>query len=216
MLDIAPVFLVTINKHMKYRKAAIAALIAAVMPAHLLAKSEIFGSKPIWFPATETTDYKRVAPFAENFPPLTKTEHFSVINAGYWLGRRDGKLNQVVYLFQVNVDKLYASRVYTRVSLENPSDPSKPIIYEHYLDPEEGNTRIAHGPLNNVKLGQQYVLSLDVFSDEARTIPIEKVVQVIESPLDNTSGCVVLPPKTMVFYFPIAAKDEGITLACQK
>lgn len=195
---------------------AIFTLIVAMTSLQLLAKSEIISSKPIWFPGTETTNYQKVAPFTEGFPARVATEHFSVINAGYWLANLNKKPNQLVYFFQLNVDKPYKSRVFTRVTLENPIDQNKPFIYEHYLDPNEKSTQATHATLQNVRLGQKYELSYEIFSDSARTDLIEKIIQIVEAPLDNTSGCIDIPKSTLLFMFPVVANDDSMTLACLK
>lgn len=192
------------------------ALLVAMTSLQLMAKSEIFSSKPTWLPGTETTNYQKVAPFTEGFPARTATEHFSVTNAGYWLANLNKKPNQLVYFFQLNVDKPYKSRVFTRVTLENPTDQNKPFVYEHHLDPNEQSTQATHSTLQNVKLGQKYELSYEIFSDSARTELIEKVTQIVQAPLGNTSGCVELPKSTLLFMFPAAAIDDSTTLACLK
>jgi|APDOM4702015248_1054824.scaffolds.fasta_scaffold192041_1 hypothetical protein len=143
--------------------------------------------KPFWL----TGVANEVDAFSASFPIPATSEHFKVANAGYWIGRRD-KPNEAFYFYQLNVTKRFESRVYTQMLLQDPEDAHKYIQYEHYLEPGEGSTRVTHGPLRNVKRGQQYSLVLEVFADEARLTLIERVEQTIVAPFDNRSGCVDL------------------------
>lgn len=175
---------------------------------------------PVWLTGVSSSGQEgALAPYAEDFPPPVQTEHLKVVNAGYWLANLK-KPSQVVYEFTMTVTKPFDSRVYTRVLLEDPSARDSPIKYEHYLDPAERSTRVTHGPLSGVKRGEKYTFSFEVFSDEARTTSVERIVQSIVSPLDNSGGCVELRPEVMAVAFPSLTSGtipiEKIMLACDR
>ena len=158
---------------------------------------------PVWLTAVSLSDDEsKRSPYANEFPAAVQTEHLKVVNAGFWLANDKKLLTQVYYQFSMTVAKPFEGRVYTRVLMDNPADPAKPIQYEHHLDPKERSTEATHGPLASVKRGEKYTLRFEVFSDEARTKSLEQVVQAIIAPLDSTSGCVELRPEVMLAAFP--------------
>lgn len=147
------------------------------------------------------------------------TEHFKVVNAGYWIANQ-GKPSQVIYELALTVIKRFDKRVFTRILIDDPAERDKPIKYEHYLDPAEKSTKATHGPLSNVKRGEKYTVRFEVFADEARTVSLDRVVQEFVAPLDNTSGCVGLQPDVMLAVLPGLASGKApidkIIFACDR
>jgi len=176
--------------------------------------------EPVWLPGAKTESI----PFSAEFPVPTKTDHFEVVNAGYWIANQQ-KLSQVFYEFTLKVAKPFAQRVYTRVLLSNPEDSATPIKYEQHMDPAAKSQKAIHGPLKNVKTGQKYTLVYEAYSDEARSVLLERVSQEIVAPFDSTSGCVELSDPVKNTLFPKlrsavggigGATVEKTTLACEK
>lgn len=159
------------------------------------------------------------APYSIEFPDAVKTEHLRVVNAGYWLVNQ-GKPSQIFYEFTLSILRPFEKRVFTRVRLDDPAEPTKSIQYEHYIDPAEKSTKATHGPLSMVKLGQKYSLRFELFSDKARTVLLEALQQEIVAPLDNTSGCIELQPPIMLAVFPALTSSktplDKVMLACDK
>jgi hypothetical protein len=175
---------------------------------------------PVWLTGiSNSTDKIELAPYAKLFPASVRTEHFSVVNAGYWLANQS-KPSQVFYEFALTIVKPFESRVFTRVMLENPAELDKPIKYEHYIDPSEKSTKATHGPLSRVKRGEKYSMTLEVFTDEARTVLLERVVQTLVAPLDNSDGCVDLQPEVMLSAMSGISSSKApidkIILACDR
>lgn len=175
---------------------------------------------PVWLSGVSSSLVAgKEAEFARDFPPPVETEHLKVVNAGYWLANVK-KPTQVFYEFTMTVKAPFEGKVFTRVLLEDPSARDAPIKYEHYIDTPERSTKVTHGPLSSVRLGEKYTLILEVFSDEARTKSLERVAQSIVAPLDNTSGCVVLRPEVLMAALPALASQkvpiDKIMLACDR
>jgi hypothetical protein len=193
-----------------------AALAAPVMPVQ--GRATIMLKNPVWLSGIKVdAEGSKLAAYAENFPAAVTTDHFVVVNAGFWLANQ-AKPTQAIYEFALTVKKHFQKRVYTRVLLDDPSDSTTPIKYEHYLDPAEGSTKATHGPLRDIKRGKRYTFTLEVYSDENRSQLLERVKQDIVSPLDNTSGCVELAPDVLLAAFPSLnpfALDK-FTLACDR
>lgn len=175
---------------------------------------------PVWLTGVqEAGEGTKQAPYASGYPLPVKTAHFVVVNAGYWLANQS-KPTQAIYEFALTVANPFEHRVYTRALLDNPAESASPIKYEHYLDPEERSTKVTHGPLSGIKQGSRYKLLFEVYSDEGRSILLERVEQEIIAPLDNTSGCVVLTPDIMLAAFPSLSNAgvpiNKVILACDK
>lgn len=175
---------------------------------------------PLWL--TGVSDGKgkpELAPYAKQFPIAVSSEHFKVVNAGYWIANQ-GKPSQAFYEFALTVIKPFDNRVFTRILIDDPAEREKAIKYEHYLDPAEKSTKATHGPLSNIKRGERYTIRFEVFADEARTVSLDKVVQELVAPLDNTNGCVGLQPEVMLAALPGVASGKApidkIILACDR
>ena len=185
---------------------------APVMPPQ--GGAAIYLERPVWLSGISND---AIVSDAGQLPAPERTEHFVVVNAGYWLVNQD-KPSQVVYEFALTVTKPFERRVFTRIRLDNPEDASSPITYEHYLDPAQKSTKVTHGPLKQVRANAQYTLMLEIFADESRSVLLERVAQKIVSPLDNASGCVQLHPSIMkaLFYVKKNIPLEKLSLACDK
>lgn len=174
---------------------------------------------PVWLTGIASA----TAIYSESFPQPAKTEHLEVVNAGFWLANQS-KPSQLFYELTLRITKPFEKRVFTRVVLADPENMTKPITYEHNLDPKEKSTKATHGPLSQVTSGAKYSMTFEIFSDETRTEPIEKITQEIISPVDNTDGCVVLTNELKLLLFPnmknlMAEKNipiEKISLACDR
>jgi len=77
-------------------------------------------------------------------------------------------------------------RIYTRAILQNPQDPKAPFVYEHYLDPEIRSTTLTHGPVQGLRIYQDYTVEFIAYSDETRTKEIDHLTQKIRSYVDTT------------------------------
>lgn len=175
---------------------------------------------PVWLTGMQQTgEDAKHTPYAAGYPPPVKTEHFMVVNAGYWLANQ-GKPTQAIYQFSLTITRPFEQRVYTRAILDNPAESGTPVKYEHYIDPAERSTKVTHGPLSGVKQGARYKLLFEVYSDEGRSNLMEQVEQDIIAPLDNTSGCVELAPDVMLATFPSLSTAgvplEKVILACDR
>ncbi|NQY20035.1 MAG: hypothetical protein HRT40_01805 [Campylobacteraceae bacterium] len=131
--------------------------------------------------------------YSSSFPKAEENEYLKVIKAGYWLANTQGKKSQLVYYFKVNIKKEFSNKkVWTKMTLSNPSNENKDIVYTHYLSSKDKYTGGTHATLSNVKLNKKYNMIIEVFSDENRTKLISKLNQTIISPVDNSSGCIKL------------------------
>jgi len=145
--------------------------------------------KPVWLSGIKLKEDS----YSSSFPKAEENEHLKVINAGYWLANTQGRKSQLIYRFQVNIKKPFSDKkVWTKMTLSNPSNENKDIVYTHYLNKKDKNTGGTHATLSNVKLNKKYNMIIEVFSDENRTKLISKLNQTIISPVDNTSGCIKL------------------------
>ena len=146
-----------------------------------------FGNKGLKLSGVKTAGMES---FEVVYPQAEQTQHLEVVNAGFILANGYGKRSQIIYQLELNVKGLPQDRAYTRAILENPIDLSSPFIYEHHINNNERSTNIIHGPLTNVFLHKEYSLKFELYANAARTKLIDKIEQIIVSPLDNTSGCV--------------------------
>jgi len=145
--------------------------------------------KPVWLSGIKLNENS----YSSSFPKAEENEYLKVIKAGYWLANTNGKKSQLIYRFQVDIKKPFSDKkVWTKMTLSNPSNENKDIVYTHYLNTKDKNTGGTHLPLSNVKLNKKYNMIIEVFSDENRTKLISKLNQTIISPVDNTSGCIKL------------------------
>jgi hypothetical protein len=182
----------------------------------------IFLKEPIYLTGISANPRDaNLAPYSIEFPDAARTEHLRVVNAGYWLVNQV-KPTQIFYEFTLSISKPFDKRVFTRVRLDNPAEPTKPIQYEHYIDPTEKSTKATHGPLRMVKRGEKYTLRFELFADEARAVLLEELQQEIVAPLDNTSGCTELQQSVMLAAFPALTSSkvkvpfDKVILACDK
>jgi hypothetical protein len=176
--------------------------------------------KPVWLTGVRPDSGDSApAQYAAEFPARATSEHMKVVNAGFWLANQD-KPSELFYEFTLQRIKPFSKRLYTRVLLENPSDRNSPVKYEHHWDPAEKSSKVTHGALLNVKRGERYTLTYELFTDESRTMLFERLTQVIVSPLDNTSGCVNLQQDVMLEEFPALKSSkvpiEMVMLACDR
>ena len=149
----------------------------------------------------------------KNLPLEQKNENLKVVNAGFWLANTYNKISQLVYAFDINIIKPFnQERVYTRAILENPMNPSQPIIYEHYLNKSESSTKVTHATIDNVTMNKTYLLSFEVYSDKERKNLISKIDQKIVSVVDNTTGCVKLTDIFMNEKFSLYAVAGGVPI----
>ncbi len=150
------------------------------------------------------------------FPEEVKSKNFNLANAGFWVYYDIPKADQyttnysgsnltVRYEYTLNRKKGFTDKVYQRAILENPEDKNKPFTYESVLDPNKKASRVFHSALKNVIMGKRYKLIFEFYSDEKRTKLIERVVQEIRSPIDNTEGCIKIKPE-LVYFTPEANK----------
>jgi hypothetical protein len=193
-----------------------AAVVAPVIPPQ--GSAAIMLDHPVWLSGIKVDGRgSKLALYAENFPAAVTTDHFVVVNAGFWLANQ-AKMTQAVYEFALTVKKRFKTRVYLRVLLDDPSDKTTPIKYEAYLDPISGSSQTTHGPLKGIKRGERYTFVLEVYSDENRSQLLERVKQDIVAPLDNTSGCVALAPEVLLAVFPLLNPLEldRVTLVCER
>lgn len=165
--------------------------------------------KPIWISGI----YIEGNEYSKNLPLEQKNENLKVVNAGFWLANTNNKISQLVYAFDINIIKPFnQERVYTRAILENPMNPSQPIIYEHYLNKSESSTKVTHATIDNVTMNKTYLLSFEVYSDKERKNLISKIDQKIVSVVDNTTGCVKLTDIFMNEKFSLYAVAGGVPI----
>jgi hypothetical protein len=145
--------------------------------------------KPVWLSGIRLNKDS----YSSSFPKAEENKYLKVLKAGYWLANTNGKKSQLIYYFKVNIKKPFLNKkVWTRMTLSNPLNENKDIVYTHYLSPNDKNTDGTYATLSNVKLNKKYNMTLEVFSDENRTNLISKLNQTIISPVDNTNGCIKL------------------------
>jgi len=145
--------------------------------------------KPVWLSGIKLNE----GGYSSSFPKGEENEYLKVTKAGYWLANTNGKKSQLVYYFKVTIKKPISNeKVWTKMTLSNPSNETKDIVYTHYLSPKDKTTSGTHATLSNVKLNKKYNMIIEVFSDESRTKLISKLNQTIISPVDNTNGCIKL------------------------
>ncbi len=148
-------------------------------------------SKPIWISGIKTNEK-----YTFDFPSGVETEKLKITNAGLWLANTNGKLSQLIYSVDISIKKPFSkSRVYTKSILSNPSNKNKPIIYNHYLDLKDKNTKITHATLDNVKMYGEYKIILEVYEDKEKKVLISRLEQNIVSAVDNIGGCIKLDQK---------------------
>ncbi|RZV18438.1 hypothetical protein [Aliarcobacter butzleri] len=165
--------------------------------------------KPIWISGI----YIEGNEYSKNLPLEQKNENLKVVNAGFWLANTNNKISQLVYAFDINIIKPFnQERVYTRAILENPINPSQPIIYEHYLNKGESSTKVTHATIDNVTMNKTYLLSFEIYSDKERKNLISKIDQKIVSVVDNTTGCVKLSDIFMNEKFSLYAVAGGVPI----
>lgn len=168
--------------------------------------------EPVWLTGIKTDADGAIS---AEFPQPVSSDHFKVKNAGYWLGRKD-KPNQVFYYFALDVTRHFDQEVHTRMLLADPEHPDTPIRYEDDLKPSAGSVGVTHGPLAQVQRGQDYMLTFEVFADQARTELLERVEQKIIAPFDNTSGCVTLPDPLKRVLMSTFTGPRGQTVPLEK
>ena len=173
-------------------------------------------TEPVWVIGVKD---EQVA-YTKDYPEIVKSEHFEVVNAGYWIATMGSK-TIARYEFTLTVTSPFPTKVYTRTILSNPKDLLNPIQYEHYLNPEEKSTRVFHGPLSGIVPDEKYKLTLEVFKDKERTVLLEQVTQEIVAGFDTENGCVSLTPELEdhLFGWMKESKDtrmqaDRINLAC--
>lgn len=154
--------------------------------------------------------------FKVNYPKAKKSKNFEIVNAGFILANAYNKRSQIMYNFDLNVKNLPKGKTYTRATLEDPNNPSKPIVYEHYLNQNNHTTHVGHGPLKNVVLNKIYHFKFELFADEARTKLIDKIEQDLVSPLDNTSGCVTIVDDYKKVYVKNIVDPNGKSIPMDK
>lgn len=157
-------------------------------------------SKPVWVSGTLDEQYDSSG-YTLGFPKQILTSHLKVVNSGYWLNFQNGEM-QAIYELTLSITDPFKDKVYTRATLENPSDSLSPFIYEHHLLPNEKTTKTIHGPVTGVKANQIYTLKYEVYKDQNRTIILETIVQKIQAGFDNNNGCIVLNPKLKSIHLP--------------
>lgn len=147
--------------------------------------------------------YEEHLAFTEAYPERQSSQHLEVINAGLWLARtRQGTLEPTLtYAFDLNVVTPFENTVYSRAILENPASPDEPIQYQAPLEPSANSSNITHGPVTGLVMGEQYQLVYEVYADENYSQLLERIVQPIMSPADNSSGCIELTPGYMEEHF---------------
>ncbi len=169
--------------------------------------------KPIWISGIQENSL----PYSKNFPKRQENKFLKVINAGYWLANTNGKISQLVYIFELNNKKIFSqSKVYTRSSFTNPANINKPFVYTGTLSNTVGSTKIAHSTVRNVKLNAQYEMIFEVYSDSNRTKLITEIKQKIISPVDNTSGCVKFSNEYMHEIFGNILDPNGRLIPVEK
>ncbi len=90
------------------------------------------------------------------------------------------------YKVFIDVIERPKKRAYTRITFENPAEPKKPFVYEHYVDPDTPMITLTHGPAKRLKIYKDYRVEVILFADEARTQEIDRLVQKVRSYVDTT------------------------------
>lgn len=169
--------------------------------------------KPVWLSGIEEGSLN----YSELFPKAQKNKFLEVVNAGFWLANTNGKISQLIYILNLKNKKIFpVGKVYTRSSFSNPSNKSQPFVYLGTLDNTISFTKITHATVNNVKLHEKYQMTFEVFKDSKRTELITKINQKIKSPVDNSSGCVVLPDEYMNEIFGNVLDSKGKLIPTNK
>lgn len=148
----------------------------------------IASAKPLLFAGVQNENLV----YTNEYPAAVRTAHFKVVNAGFWMFTGKDLKPVLAYDYTLSVTKPFAETVYLKMTLENPADPDSPFIYDSVFQPENKHTSVRHNPVTNVRLGAQYTVRLDVFSDADLQNRIEKVEQTFISPVDNSAGTLVL------------------------
>lgn len=161
--------------------------------------TQVSTEKPLWLSGVREDNRE----FTAEFPEREKSEHFEVINAGYWLTRSNpGQLDLfLVYAFDLNVIKHFDQEVYSRAILHNPASPDEPIEYSSPLSTASGSSNITHGPVEGAVFGAEYHLIYEVYADPEYTQLLERIDQPIISPADNSRGCIDIHPGYKEAYF---------------
>lgn len=144
--------------------------------------------KPLWLAGIQSD----LTAYTEDYPVAVQSKHFSVINSGFWIV--PGKKPQAAlgYEYTLNVTQPFEQAVYIKMTLENPADPSSPFVYESELQPERKSSSVRHYPVTDVELDAQYTMRLEVFSDADLKNRIDQVEQILVSPVDNSTGSIIL------------------------
>lgn len=90
------------------------------------------------------------------------------------------------YKVFIDVIERPKKRAYTRVILENPAEPKKPFVYEHYVDPDTPTITLTHGPAKGLEIYKDYHVEVILFADEARAQEVDRLVQKVRSYVDTT------------------------------
>lgn len=181
--------------------------------------ASVMAKKPVWLSGIRVQDLE----YTYGYPDPVENDYARVVNAGFYLANINGQISQLIMSLDLTIKKVFSDRVYTKAILQNPSNPAKPFIYEHYLDTNNKSTRVRHSPVFNVKMGDTYHLAVEFYGDEARTRLLSRIDQVIKSPVDNTSGCVTLDQGLKKMLYGDARDPLGkpipldkIIIACMK
>lgn len=163
----------------------LAAVITQLLACSTTSKDDpvVFVKKPVWVSAIKAGEG-----YSKDFPEAVQSEHIQVVNAGFWLVS-NAKGTQVAYEFALKVQKPFATRVYSRAILPDPSDAEHPLIYDHYLDTETPSTLVRHNPVQGLEDLQNYTLYFEFYKDAQRTQLLERVVQPIRSALEQQKEC---------------------------
>ncbi|HTG31589.1 MAG TPA: hypothetical protein VLB76_01560 [Thermoanaerobaculia bacterium] len=114
-------------------------------------------------------------------PRPAESTNFRTLRGGFQV--LEGSAGYVVYL---DIIKKPGSRMYTRAILQNPLDPRKPFVYEHFIDKDTPSTTVAHGPVKGLEIHKDYELQFVLYEDEARTKEVDRLTQLVRSYVDTT------------------------------
>jgi hypothetical protein len=170
-------------------------------------------NRPVWVSGTNSSNF----PYSNTYPITQKSEHYKVVNAGYWVSGPGG-VGNLGYEFTLSILTPFPKVVYTRATLENPNDSDKPIVYDGVLTGSERSTNVKYGPLFNVMLGKIYTLKLEVFSDPQRLELVEVINQKIEAGISERRGCIGLSSELEEYLFKTlkyAQPSSKDVIACQ-
>ena len=148
----------------------------------------VIPEQPIWLTGVED-DASVLAEISTEFPTRQSTDHLEVINAGFYLNMQYGEL-QAIYSYELNLKKPFPKKVFSRMILEDPLNPNEPIVYEHFLAPEEKSTKVTHGPVRGVEANGTYTLTFEVYSDRRRKKLVDRIVQKVIASFDNSGPCI--------------------------